>query len=385
MATARYVAPDIPGFDAQAYLTANPDIASGWGQQSQVSGFAQKFPTATDYAAWHYQNFGAGEIAAGTRAPLGAQGNGPPTTTQAQDQTNSLTTNLTNTGNDAVNAVKTTGNNAATSITTAGNDVAKTATGAATDTATLLNNQTTAFTNLVNQFSTDFTNQQTSLLQSMQQAASDQVTAIQKAMKAAQDQIGQAQKKPNYAQALAKNRELNGSGLSSTMLTGATGVASSALPLMSTSLLGKARHDAQGLLRRPRPLQPRPAGGPWPEHPARHARQAGGDPPWLRVIAPNQDREPRHPRGAAGLRLEALAGAEDRARLVGRHAKDWPAAPAAGLALHHQRDQPGRAKHNKIYDNTGLRAVRILAAGMMSGLTSPARPWFKLKPTPTKR
>lgn len=39
----------------------------------------------------------------------------------------------------------------------------------------------------------------------------------------------------------------------------------------------------------------------------------------------------------------------------------------------------GGSKHNKIYDNTGLRAVRILAAGMMSGLTSPARPWFRLK------
>lgn len=39
----------------------------------------------------------------------------------------------------------------------------------------------------------------------------------------------------------------------------------------------------------------------------------------------------------------------------------------------------GGGKHNKIYDNTALRAVRILAAGMMSGLTSPARPWFRLK------
>lgn len=39
----------------------------------------------------------------------------------------------------------------------------------------------------------------------------------------------------------------------------------------------------------------------------------------------------------------------------------------------------GGNRHNKIYDNTGLRAVRILAAGMMSGLTSPARPWFRLK------
>jgi hypothetical protein len=39
----------------------------------------------------------------------------------------------------------------------------------------------------------------------------------------------------------------------------------------------------------------------------------------------------------------------------------------------------GHTRHNAIYDNTGLRAVRILAAGMMSGMTSPARPWFRLK------
>lgn len=41
--------------------------------------------------------------------------------------------------------------------------------------------------------------------------------------------------------------------------------------------------------------------------------------------------------------------------------------------------------HNKgwkrqqfIYDSTGTRALRILAAGMMSGMTSPSRPWFRL-------
>lgn len=38
----------------------------------------------------------------------------------------------------------------------------------------------------------------------------------------------------------------------------------------------------------------------------------------------------------------------------------------------------GDKRHNRIYDNTGLRAVRILAAGLMSGMTSPARPWFRL-------
>ncbi len=38
----------------------------------------------------------------------------------------------------------------------------------------------------------------------------------------------------------------------------------------------------------------------------------------------------------------------------------------------------GEPRHNKIYDNTGTLALRVLAAGMMSGMTSPARPWFRL-------
>lgn len=38
----------------------------------------------------------------------------------------------------------------------------------------------------------------------------------------------------------------------------------------------------------------------------------------------------------------------------------------------------GKNKHTRIYDSTGTRALDILAAGMMSGLTSPARPWFRL-------
>ena len=38
----------------------------------------------------------------------------------------------------------------------------------------------------------------------------------------------------------------------------------------------------------------------------------------------------------------------------------------------------GEKRHNSIYDNTGTRALRILSAGMMAGMTSPARPWFRL-------
>jgi len=39
----------------------------------------------------------------------------------------------------------------------------------------------------------------------------------------------------------------------------------------------------------------------------------------------------------------------------------------------------GGNRHNAIYDNTGVKAVRTLAAGLMSGMTSPARPWFRLE------
>lgn len=38
----------------------------------------------------------------------------------------------------------------------------------------------------------------------------------------------------------------------------------------------------------------------------------------------------------------------------------------------------GTKRHNRILDNTGTRALRVLAAGMMAGMTSPARPWFRL-------
>lgn len=39
----------------------------------------------------------------------------------------------------------------------------------------------------------------------------------------------------------------------------------------------------------------------------------------------------------------------------------------------------GKNRFTRIYDNTGTIAARTLAAGMLGGLTSPARPWFRLK------
>jgi hypothetical protein len=50
--------------------------------------------------------------------------------------------------------------------------------------------------------------------------------------------------------------------------------------------------------------------------------------------------------------------------------------PRAGLFLPTERNR-GDRRHNAIHDNTGMRAVRIGGAGMMSGASSPARPWVR--------
>lgn len=51
--------------------------------------------------------------------------------------------------------------------------------------------------------------------------------------------------------------------------------------------------------------------------------------------------------------------------------------PRSGRFFVEDRNK-GEKRHNNIYDSTGTRALRILAAGMMAGMTSPARPWFRL-------
>jgi len=51
--------------------------------------------------------------------------------------------------------------------------------------------------------------------------------------------------------------------------------------------------------------------------------------------------------------------------------------PRAGRFSPSDRNR-GDKRHNNILDNTPIRSVRILGAGMMSGATSPARPWFRL-------
>jgi len=45
---------------------------------------------------------------------------------------------------------------------------------------------------------------------------------------------------------------------------------------------------------------------------------------------------------------------------------------------HESKEDQGRKKHSAIVNATGTFALRTLASGMQSGITSPSRPWFKL-------
>lgn len=56
--------------------------------------------------------------------------------------------------------------------------------------------------------------------------------------------------------------------------------------------------------------------------------------------------------------------------------------PRSGRYFRQDRNK-GNRRFNNIYDNTASRALKVMAAGLMSGATSPARPWFRLQ-TPDK-
>lgn len=51
--------------------------------------------------------------------------------------------------------------------------------------------------------------------------------------------------------------------------------------------------------------------------------------------------------------------------------------PVSGRFLSNERNRGDKA-FNSIYDSAGTRALSTLSAGLMAGMTSPARPWFRL-------
>lgn len=58
------------GFTPSAYLAANRDLSDYYAANAGNRDFVARFPTPEAFASWHYQDTGANEIAAGTRAPL---------------------------------------------------------------------------------------------------------------------------------------------------------------------------------------------------------------------------------------------------------------------------------------------------------------------------
>ncbi|MBS0520521.1 MAG: hypothetical protein JSR90_17630 [Proteobacteria bacterium] len=55
-------------------------------------------------------------------------------------------------------------------------------------------------------------------------------------------------------------------------------------------------------------------------------------------------------------------------------------APRRGRFLTSANDSSrGRRKDQRLVDNTPLLAARVMASGMMAGISSPARPWFRLR------
>ena len=59
-------------------------------------------------------------------------------------------------------------------------------------------------------------------------------------------------------------------------------------------------------------------------------------------------------------------------------------APTRGFFEGQQPNKGRRIDHKTLLDSNPCLAVEVLAAGMMSGLTSPARSWFNLAVSPAE-
>lgn len=77
-------------------------------------------------------------------------------------------------------------------------------------------------------------------------------------------------------------------------------------------------------------------------------------------------------------RLEALRSESSSFVAVWRELSDYHLAHR-GRFLTSDRNK-GHKRNTKQYNNTSRLAARTLASGMMAGITSPARPWFRLAP-----
>lgn len=97
----------------------------------------------------------------------------------------------------------------------------------------------------------------------------------------------------------------------------------------------------------------------------------------LRVLAGGQSREQqREDRRRVLRRYESLKAERQPWLTHWRELTDF-ISPRRNGFLVSDRSQ-GNKRNGNIINNTATRARRILAAGMMAGITSPARPWFRI-------
>lgn len=113
--------------------------------------------------------------------------------------------------------------------------------------------------------------------------------------------------------------------------------------------------------------------------PARNSDSTGGKAPGNDGSSTGRDLRDPWLRSYFTTRLAALD--RERASYVSTW-RDLSAhfAPRRGRFLLGANDtQRGRRRDQKILDNTPLIAARVMASGMMAGISSPARPWFRLR------
>ncbi|MFH1090479.1 MAG: portal protein, partial [Pseudomonadota bacterium] len=75
-------------------------------------------------------------------------------------------------------------------------------------------------------------------------------------------------------------------------------------------------------------------------------------------------------------RLQALESQRSQWEALWREVSEY-ILPSRGF-FSGQTPNQGETRQDRILDGTATRAVRVLAAGLQGGLTSPARPWFRL-------
>lgn len=198
------------------YLARYPGVATEYQQEStrdkkSIANLANLgINSATDFARWHYETMGQGQ---------GFTVNTPDPGPTPEDATQTLIDTLTKGFTDTLTSLTKSNQDAIDKLNTDNADLVKTihdqGEGYATSQADLLK---------------QIQDQTASSSKSMQDAVNNLLNAG--------NSNGQMAHKPDYGRALARNRALNGRGLSSTALTGSGGVPLTSLTLGRTQLTG---------------------------------------------------------------------------------------------------------------------------------------------------